>query len=46
MPEYQEPASAEDWAAIVNNKDKEIVEVSEYHQSGRGLHRGRIRAVR
>ena len=27
VPEYQEPASAEDWAAIVNNKDKEIVEV-------------------
>jgi len=27
VPEYQEPASDEDWAAKVNNKDKEIVEV-------------------
>ena len=27
VPEYQKPSSDEDWAAIVNNKDKEIVEV-------------------
>lgn len=27
VPEYQEPSSDEDWAAIINNKDKEIVEV-------------------
>lgn len=27
VPEYQQPASPEDWPAIVNNKDKEIVEV-------------------
>lgn len=27
VPEYQEPSSDDDWAAIVNNKDKEIVEV-------------------
>ena len=27
VPEYQTPSSEEDWVAIVNNKDKEIVEV-------------------
>ncbi len=27
LPDYQEPASAEDWASKVNNKEREITEV-------------------